>query len=115
MRAFQQSESQLIDSRGSDLDRRRGTGENAIAKFLGVGGHITRVDEAVTATEQDLVEYLANCGLPVKYVREGPSPYVCDKVHYTLAGLVKLANRYRIAQQLPPLVIQVPVRAKRQR
>src|SRR5688572_19525254 len=36
----------------------------AIAEFLNGGGRIARVKDPVTATEQEVIDFLATCGIP---------------------------------------------------
>ena len=77
----------------------------AIAKFLQRGGQIRKVAATIPATEQDVVGYLAERGLTVKYLPGDSKPYACNCRRYSPDGLLRLANTHRSANQLPPLML----------
>jgi len=78
---------------------------DAIARFIQRGGEVRKVAATIPATEQDLVAYLAGCGLPVKYFPGDSRPYTCNCRRYSLDGLLRLANTHRSEKQLPPLML----------
>ena len=78
---------------------------DAIARFVQRGGQILKVTAAVPASEQEVLTYLAGCGLTVKYFAGDAKPYACERRRYSVDGLVRLANTYRSAQQLAPLML----------
>lgn len=78
---------------------------NAIADFLEDGGQIVKMKAAIPATEQDLYNYLASCGLPVKYAPGEAKPYRCNTKGYNLTALLRFANDHRRSQQLAPLML----------
>ena len=78
---------------------------DAIANFIAQGGQVLKASPAIPATEQDVLVYLASCGLRVKYVAGTSTPYACMKRRYSANGLLKLANEYRRSQKLPPMML----------
>ena len=78
----------------------------AIAEYLKDGGKIKKVQAAVPATVQEIIDYLATCGVEVKYFRGDPKPYSLNNERLTLTGLVRLANEYRRARRLPPMMVR---------
>ena len=87
--------------------------ENAIADYLRGGGHVLRVRETIPATDQEIIEYLASCGIHAKYCEGDQRPYLCDRKRRSAGALVRLANRSRQAQHLAPFALRIdpaPVR-----
>jgi len=78
---------------------------DAIARFVQRGGQALKVTAAVPASEQEVLAYLVGCGLSVKYFPGDARPYACQRRRYSVDGLVRLANTYRCAQQLAPLML----------
>ena len=79
---------------------------DAIAQFEQRGGKVRKVAAAVPASEQEVLAYLVEgCGLTLKYFPGDLKPYACRSRRYSIDGLVRLANTYRIGQQLPPLML----------
>ena len=78
---------------------------DAIANFIAQGGLVQKARAAIPATEQDVLVYLASCGLSVKYIPGTLHPYACRRRRYNANGLLKLANEYRRAQNLPPMML----------
>ena len=78
---------------------------DAIANFLAQGGQVLKASAAIPATEQDVLVYLASCGLRVRYVPGTSNPYSCMQRRYNANGLLKLANEYRRSQKLPPMML----------
>ena len=78
---------------------------DAIADFLKQGGEILRVPDPTPVTEQELLVYLATCGLKVKYFPGDMKPYAYQRRRYTALGLLRVANTYRRAQQLSPFML----------
>jgi hypothetical protein len=79
----------------------------AIAEFLNGGGRIARVMDSVPATEQEVIQYLATCGVEVKSLRGNLKGYWCNGRACTVSALVRLANEYRRAQKLAPFAIRL--------
>ena len=78
---------------------------DAIADFLNRGGEILKFQGAIPVTEQELLVYLASCGLMVKCFPGDLKPYGCQRTRYTALGLLRLANTYRRDQNLSPLML----------
>lgn len=74
--------------------------EIAIAEFLREGGRVVKVEPDVPATAQEVLDYLASCGVTAKYFPGDPKPYLCQKRRLSLRALFELANTFRCAQQL---------------
>ena len=87
--------------------------ENAIADYLRDGGHILRLRETIPVTDQEIIEYLAGCGIHAKYCEGDLLPYLCNGKRRSAATLVRLANRCRQEQHLAPFALRIgptPVR-----
>lgn len=74
--------------------------EIAVAEFLRDGGRILKVDPDVPATAQEILAFLADCGVHAKYFPGDPKPYLCQRRRLSLHALVELANKYRRARQM---------------
>ena len=79
----------------------------AVAEYLKDGGHILKVQEAVLATDQDVIEYLAACGHRARYCEGDSKLYLCDGKRYGETALVQLANEHRRTQQLAPFALRL--------
>jgi hypothetical protein len=79
---------------------------NAVDEFLRNGGRIQTLQEAVRVTEQEVVGFLESCGMTASYARSENKPYLIGEERFTADGLVDLANRERLARQLPPFALR---------
>ena len=79
---------------------------NAIRDFLRNGGQIRRLQEAVIVAEQEVVNFLASCGVTATSYRSGRNSYRVAEQRLTRDDLVNLANKERLARQLPPFAIR---------
>ena len=79
----------------------------AIARFLGNGGRVTKVDSPVTATEQEVIDFLAMCGVTARYMPGDMRAYWCNNRRYSMTEMVRLANVYRCKRQLAPFAIRL--------
>lgn len=79
----------------------------AIAEFLNGGGRIARVKDPVTATEQEVIDFLGTCGVAARYLPGDMKAYWCNNRRVSMTALVRLANTYRYAQQLAPFAIRL--------
>ena len=79
----------------------------AIAEFLNGGGRIARVKDPVTATEQEVIDFLSACGVTAKYLPGDMKAYWYNNRRVSMTALVRLANTYRYAQQLAPFAIRL--------
>lgn len=79
----------------------------AIAEFLNGGGRIARVKDPVTATEQEVIDFLSTHGVAVRYLPGDMKAYWCNNRRVSMTALVRLANTYRYAQQLAPFAIRL--------
>jgi hypothetical protein len=79
----------------------------AIAEFLNRGGRIAKVKDPVTATEQEVIDFLLTCGVTAKYLPGDMKAYWCNNRRVSMTALVRLANTYRYAQQLAPFAIRL--------
>ena len=79
----------------------------AIAEFLNSGGQVARVKDPVTATEQDVIDFLATCGVTARYLPGDMKAYWCNNRRVSMTALVRLANTHRYAQQLAPFAIRL--------
>ena len=78
---------------------------DAIARFIQQGGQVQKVTAAMPASEGEILAYLAECGLTVKFFPGDRKPYSCLGRRYSIDGLVRLANIRRAAQHVPPLML----------
>lgn len=78
---------------------------NAIAHFMEQGGQVLKGKAAISATEQEVLVYLASCGVTVKYFPGDLKPYAYNRRRYSIDGLLRLANEHRRAQRLSPLMV----------
>jgi len=81
------------------------TDQRAIAEFFQGGGEIRRCEDPVRVSEQELFEYLAKCGLSVKFFPGEPRPYGCNGKRLNMGSLLRLANEQRSIQHFPPLML----------
>lgn len=81
------------------------TDERAIEEFFQGGGEVTRCEPPVRVTEQELLEYLAKCGLAVRLFPGEPKPYSCNGKRFNIGSLLRFANEQRSVQQFPPLML----------
>jgi hypothetical protein len=79
----------------------------AIAEFLNGGGRIARVKDPVTASEQEVIDFLASCGITARYLPGDMKAYWCNNRRVSMTALVRLANTHRYAQQLAPFAIRL--------
>ena len=79
----------------------------AIAEFLKAGGRIRKVEEAVPATPEEVLEYLARAGVKAKFSPGELKAYVCENKRYSLEGLVGFANQHRRSQHLSPFMLPI--------
>jgi hypothetical protein len=89
---------------------------DAVAHYLKEGGQVDRIRETVSASDQEIIEYLASCGHHARYCDGDARPYICDKKRYGAVALVRLANSYRLARGLAPFALTGgcwPIRQKR--
>lgn len=88
----------------------------AVAEYLKDGGHIVKVQEAVLASDQDVIAYLAACGHRARYCEGDSKLYLCDGKRYGETALVELANQHRRTQRLAPFALRLdatPLRTMR--
>jgi len=78
---------------------------SAIAKFLKQGGEVLKIQEAIPSTEQEVLVYLASCGIRVVYSPSVSVPYTCSGKRHNLASLVLMANGRRRSQKLSPFAL----------
>lgn len=84
--------------------------ESAIADFLKAGGRVSRLKESVRVTEGELLEYLASCGITVKYTPGDYRSYFSQGKRVSLNKLIALANERRRSLHLPPFALKVAIR-----
>jgi hypothetical protein len=75
----------------------------AIAQFLNGGGRIAKGNDSLFASEHEVIDFLATCGVRVKTFRAGKS-YWGNGRYCGMSALVHLANEHRRARKLPPFV-----------
>lgn len=80
---------------------------HAIAAFLNNGGRIAKVEDPITATEQEVIDFLVSCGVTAKYLPGDVKAYWCNNRRCSMTALVRLANGYRYAQKLAPFAIRL--------
>ena len=81
--------------------------EKALSEYLRRGGKVSKLEAAIVTTLEDVVKYLASCGVTVRYVTGGARPYVAQGKRCNASGLVELANISRHAQRLAPFALRV--------
>ena len=89
--------------------------DSLIVEFLKAGGRVSRVKESVRVSEGELLDYLASCGITIKY-SAGPSGayrYEGKRVH--LSTLLGLANQHRRTDQLSPFALRIDLAPFRRR
>ena len=84
--------------------------ETAVADFLKAGGRVRRVKDSVRVTESELLDYLANCGMKVKYSAGDSRTYLCEGKRVSATKLIAIANEQRRSLQLPPFGLRVSIR-----
>jgi len=78
-----------------------------VSSFLAGGGRIVRVQEAILATRQDVLEYVQSCGVTVNDRKGDPRFYWWKRRRISLDQLVVMANHQRRTQQLPPFSVRL--------
>ena len=84
--------------------------EAAVADFLKAGGRVRHVKESVRVTENELLDYLASCGIEAKYCPGDLRAYICEGKRVSANRLVAIANERRRSLQLPPFALRVEIR-----
>lgn len=79
----------------------------AIAEFLNGGGQVARVKDPITASEQEVIDFLATCGIAARYLPGDMKAYWCNNRRCSMTALVRLANTYRYEQELAPFAIRL--------
>ena len=79
----------------------------AIAEFLDRGGRVARVKDPITATEQEVIDFLESCGVTARYLPGDMKAYWCNNRRVSMTALVRLANTHRYAQKLAPFAIRL--------
>ena len=74
--------------------------------FLRRGGRVTKVASTVAATEQEILDFMASVGSPVRCILGEAKPYVRERRRYSIEGIIRLANEYRSRQRLPPCALR---------
>ena len=104
---MEQSASSVSLPQDPNRPRLNPTDAKAIAEFLNGGGQIAKVKDPVTATEQEVIDFLATCGVAARYLPGDMKAYWCNNRRCSMTALVRLANTYRYAQQLAPFAIRL--------
>jgi hypothetical protein len=80
----------------------------AIAEFLSRGGKIVKLPETIPVTGPDVVDYLQSSGFSARFVTNNTTTvYMYNGKPVGLKKLIEVANRHRLAQQLPPFAARV--------
>ena len=80
----------------------------AIAEFIAHGGKVLKGPEPIRVNAPEVLDYLQSCGISARFAKSGTAaPYFYNGRHITLRKLVELANKYRLAQKLPPFACKV--------
>jgi hypothetical protein len=82
------------------------TDANAVDEFLKNGGQIQMLKEAVPVSEQEVVAFLESCGVTATHSKSERKAYLIGEERFTADDLVDLANKQRLARDLPPFVIR---------
>ena len=104
---MEQSASSVSLPQDPNRPRLNPTDAKAIAEFLNGGGQIAKVKDPVTATEQEVIDFLATCGVAARYLPGDMKAYWCNNRRCSMTALVRLANTYRYAQHLAPFAIRL--------
>jgi hypothetical protein len=81
------------------------TDRSAVEEFFRGGGEIMRIESPIRVGEQDLIDYLMQSSLPVKYFPGEKKAYRCNGKRYSLQALIQFANEHRRTRNLPPLML----------
>ena len=79
--------------------------QSAIAEYFQGGGEIQRVELPNRVHERDVIDYLTQCGLPVKHFPGEMKPYGCNGKRYSLEKRLRFATEQRKRQRLPPVML----------
>ena len=85
----------------------------ALEKFFKQGGRIVKVDEAASATEGDILDFLARQGISALRTRNSWKPFLCDGKRISRDALLELANRLRVEQNLKPFTLRRLIKTSR--
>ena len=85
------------------------TSTDAIADFLRNGGKVVKVQETISITGPEVVDYLLSCGFRVKNSPGSPATYLYDGKPVGLTKLIELANDHRRSHDLPPWAARVKI------
>ena len=80
--------------------------ERAIGAFLSAGGRILHVKESVRVSEPELLDYLAGCGIMVRYKAGDQRQYLWRRKRVSATALVAMANQHRSLLGLPPFALR---------
>ena len=82
---------------------------DAIADFLRNGGKVVKVQETISITGPEVVDYLLTCGFRVKSSPGNPATYLYDGKQVGLSKLIAMANDHRRSHDLPPWAPRVKI------
>lgn len=86
-----------------DLERAR-----AIADFLREGGKVTTLESPMPVSVDEVISYLATCGVEVKCAVGEKNPYLFNRKRYSADGLARIANGFRVNAGLRVFAITQP-------
>jgi hypothetical protein len=80
----------------------------AIAEFVKNGGKVVKVPETIPVTGPEVLEYLRSCGIEAAFAPSSSiTAYMYKGRHVSLRKLVDIANKHRLAKELPPFSARV--------
>jgi hypothetical protein len=71
-------------------------GARAIAEFLKAGGKVKTFESPITVSVEEVIAYLATCGVEVKRAVGEKNPYLFNRKRYGAEGLARIANEFRV-------------------
>ena len=84
--------------------------QSAVAEFLKSGGRISQLKESIQASEAEVLDYLASCGITAKYSPGDYRAYLCQGRRVSESKLFAIANEQRRSHELAPFSPKVAIR-----
>ena len=80
----------------------------AIAEFLKAGGRVKTVEGPIAVSVEEVISYLATCGVEVKCAVGEKNPYLFNRKRYSAEGLARIANGFRAKAGLRVFAVTLP-------
>ena len=88
-------------------------GTRAFAEFFKAGGKVKTFEGPITVSVEEVLAYLATCGIEVKRAVGEKNPYLFNRKRYSAEGLTRMASGFRVKAGLRVFAITLPPGSRR--